>query len=296
MRGVILALTMGCAAALSAGQASDDFVIAARSAYAKDDRCDLSIVFEHAHRTVRDDSRPRDGIADDKTPGAIVKWVNVEGARNVRDIGGWTGLRAGRVFRGTELGMVVSADGNSHGYNLTEAGRRTMRGQMGVRSDFDLRAVTPESRGEWVKTSALGKDVLLLDHPVGAYMDAFTYRGEKNYGAALKEFARPEIYPVYVHCAGGADRTGTLCFLLETLCGVSLADARAEYELTSFSPVGLRTSNRESVQPFATLVRTLSTYPGETFRDKVAYWAEKVARLTSAEIAAIRANLCQLNQ
>ena len=32
--------------------------------------------------------------------------------------------------------------------------------------------------------------------------------------------------------------------------------------------------------------------PGGTFQEKVAYWAEKVARLTTAEIAAIRANLC----
>ena len=46
------------------------------------------------------------------------------------------------------------------------------------------------------------------------------------------------------------------------------------------------------MQPFATMVRTLTTYPGGTFQEKVAYWAEKVARLTPAEIDAIRANLC----
>lgn len=288
------AVLMVTSALLFAGQVSDDFVKAARAAYAKDDGCRKSIVYEHSGRHVRDDSRPADGVADDKNPGRIVKWIDVDGARNVRDIGGWTGLRTGRVFRGTELGEVKTKDGNSHGYQLTPAGIKTMREQMGINTDFDLRAVTTASRGKYVTESAIGKDIRLLDHPIGSYMDAFTYKGEKDYGAALREFARPEIYPVYIHCAGGADRTGTLCFLLETLCGVSLADARAEFELTSFSPVGLRTSNRESVQPFATLVRTLSTYPGATFQDKVAYWAEKVARLTPAEIAAIRANLCEM--
>ena len=273
-------------ALLFAGQVSDDFVKAARAAYAKDDGCRESVVGRFA----------KAGQPDDRNPGKVVKWIDVDGVCNVRDIGGWTGLRTGRVFRGTELGEVKTKDGNSHGYDLTEAGLKTMREQMGVNTDFDLRAVSPASRGKWVKTSAIGKDIRLLDHPIGSYMDVFTYKGEKDFGAALKEFARPEIYPVYIHCAGGADRTGTLCFLLETLCGVPLADARAEYELTSFSPVGLRTSNRESVQPFATMVRTLSTYPGATFRDKVAYWAEKVARLTSAEIAAIRANLMSLHQ
>ena len=83
----------------------------------------------------------------------------------------------------------------------------------------------------------------------------------------------------------------TLCFLLETLCGVSVADATIDYELTSFSPVGPRTRSRESVQPFALVVRTMNTFPGETFADKVAYWAENVAGLSKSEIAAIRANL-----
>lgn len=278
----ICVVAAGCAAALQAGQVSDDFVAAARAAYAKDEFCRESIVGKFA----------KAGAHDDKTPGRTVRWIDVDGVRNVRDIGGWTGLRVGRVFRGTELGDVTEKDGNSHGYDLTEAGLKTMRETMGIKSDFDLRAVSSSSRGKWVKESALGKDIRLLDHPIGSYMDMFTYKGEPSYGAALREFARPEIYPVYIHCAGGADRTGTLCFLLETLCGVPLADARAEYELTSFSPVGLRTSSREAVQPFATMVRTLTTYPGGTFQEKVAYWAENVARLTPAEIAAIRANLC----
>ena len=35
----------------------------------------------------------------------------------------------------------------------------------------------------------------------------------------------------------------------------------------------------------------MNTFPGKTFADKVAYWAEKVAGLTPEEIAAIRRNL-----
>jgi hypothetical protein len=78
---------------------------------------------------------------------------------------------------------------------------------------------------------------------------------------------------------------------LETLCGVSLEDAEIEYELTSFSPVGLRRRNSETGLPFALMVRIFSTFPGETFSDKVAYWAENVAGLSKDEIARIRANL-----
>ena len=39
---------------------------------------------------------------------------------------------------------------------------------------------------------------------------------------------------VYFHCAGGADRTGTLAFLIEALLGVSESDLSKDYELTSF--------------------------------------------------------------
>lgn len=277
----LLALIVVLPFAAFAGEITDQFVKEAREAYRKDPMCHVSVAGKYYAKG-----------HDDVTPGKTVKWVEVEGVRNVRDIGGWNGLKSGMVFRGTELGRVNTIDGNSHGYNITEAGRKTMREYMGIVSDFDLRAVTKSSRGEYVTKSALDPDTRLLDHPIGAYMDCFTYNGEKLYGKALRQFADPSIYPVYVHCAGGADRTGTLCFLLETLCGVPLEDARIDYELTGFSPVGSRLSNRESVQPFATMVRTLSTYPGEAFRDKVEYYALNVLKLTAEEIASIRRTLC----
>lgn len=38
---------------------------------------------------------------------------------------------------------------------------------------------------------------------------------------------------VYIHCMVGADRTGTLAFLLEALLGVSESDLSKDFELTS---------------------------------------------------------------
>ena len=45
---------------------------------------------------------------------------------------------------------------------------------------------------------------------------------------------------VYIHCFAGADRTGYICMLLEAVCGVSEKDCTIDYELTSFSCVGIR--------------------------------------------------------
>ena len=39
---------------------------------------------------------------------------------------------------------------------------------------------------------------------------------------------------IYFHCNAGADRTGTLSFIIEALCGVSDDDKSKDYELTSF--------------------------------------------------------------
>ena len=41
---------------------------------------------------------------------------------------------------------------------------------------------------------------------------------------------------VFFHCAGGADRTGTLAVLLLGTLGVSESDMAKDYELTYFSP------------------------------------------------------------
>ena len=47
-------------------------------------------------------------------------------------------------------------------------------------------------------------------------------------------------YPAVFHCAAGADRTGTLAFLISGLLGVSRDDLTKDFELTSFSDFGLR--------------------------------------------------------
>ena len=44
-----------------------------------------------------------------------------------------------------------------------------------------------------------------------------------------------EDKPVYFHCSVGADRTGSIAFLIGALCGMSEDQLAKEFELTSFS-------------------------------------------------------------
>ena len=60
-----------------AGEAVDEFVRVARKVYANDVNCTTSIVQRFSEKAGDDDRKP-----------GMVDWVVVEGARNVRDIGG----------------------------------------------------------------------------------------------------------------------------------------------------------------------------------------------------------------
>ncbi len=218
--------------------------------------------------------------------GDLVRWIHVPGARNVRDIGGWTGLREGRVYRGTELNEV-----GNHKLKIGAAGKKILLKDLGIRTDLDFRALDEKSRGNCVTNSALGAGVRLVDAVIRPYMRMYDQTNE--YAAVLRLFADEKNYPVYMHCWGGADRTGTVAFILEGLCGASEADLAIDYELTSFAIFGLRTRMNRGTATFADVMARMKTYPGATLAEKFAAYARDTLGLTDAEIAAIRKNLCR---
>ena len=161
---------------------------------------------------------------------------------------------------------------------------------LGIRSDLDFRAVNAESRGSCVTNSALGATVRLIDRPIGAYTELFSQTNQ--YAAVMRVFADESNYPIYMHCWGGVDRTGTVAFFLEGLCGVSEADLAIDYELSSFASFGLRTRANAGSYRYGDLIRRIKTYPGATLRDKFESCAKTTLGLSDSEIAAIRRNLC----
>ena len=238
---------------------------------------------------------PTATVADRPVPQGRIRWHHVPGMRNVRDIGGWNGLPTGRVFRGSEpdcLPIEQVGEKRFHRLGVTEAGLRTMREELRIRTDLDLRAASECPHPD---VSALG--VRLVRVPLGAYLGAFT--ATNQYAQALRVFAARGNYPIYFHCWGGADRTGTLAYLVEGLCGVSEADLAVDYELTSFARVfGLRrrtgTPHPETGRPecaFPAFVARLKDYPGGTMAEKIAAYMERTLGLAKAEIAAIRNNV-----
>lgn len=161
------------------------------------------------------------------------RWIRVPGIPNVRELGGW---RVGEHHRVRQGLIYRSAELNTHTV-LPPEGERVLVEELNIRTDLDLRGTAEdESPAPALKPS----QVNWAPCPFYAYRDIFTPEGKESVRRAFQVLADPDRYPVLIHCWAGADRTGTLAFLINGMLGVSLPDLIHDYELTSLSRIGLR--------------------------------------------------------
>lgn len=181
---------------------------------------------------------------DDTPP----RWIAVDGITNVRDNGGWRTLdgrrmKQGLIYRGSEMDTHVT---------ITASGIQTMLEELHIRTDLDLRG---EAVGK-VTESPLGKTVDFRLIPVRAYAEFLEDSHKPVTKAVFELLADESSYPIYYHCWGGADRTGTIAYLLEALLGVPEDDLILDYELTSLSIWGSRERNSSLFSAFEEELRT----------------------------------------
>ena len=294
---IFATMLLGCTTSEFSYMTADRQMALARELYSTDiyntfyytnsvlDNAEIAVDYDRdTDRIVFDYQRDR----RDWRPGRV-RWLEVDGVRNVRDCGGWNGLRPGRMYRGAEMDGSQfrgidpnNPDAKKHANDLTEKGREVMRREMRIACDLDLRKT--EGR---VQHSPIGDDIRLELHPVKAYK---AFLEDKDTSArCLKVFADEHNFPIYVHCAGGADRTGTVCALIEGLCGAQEADVCTDYELTTYG-IGRR-ARTDRPYGFATLMSEVKKRNGSTLAEKIADLMENHFGLTKDEIAAIRRNL-----
>ncbi|MBE6614742.1 MAG: tyrosine-protein phosphatase [Ruminococcaceae bacterium] len=179
------------------------------------------------------DSEVRSFVTEDLAP----RWIRVDGTTNVRDTGGWKTedgrrVKQGLLYRGGEM--------NTHVF-ITEAGINTMVNELGIRTDLDLRG---EAVGVHTE-SPLGVEYCLL--PFAAYDDFAA--NPINLKEVFEILADESKYPLYYHCWGGADRTGTLAFMVGAILGIPEDDLYLDYEFTSISIWrGIRCRSGEGMQ------------------------------------------------
>ena len=199
--------------------------------------------------------------------------LTIEGAKNVRDIGGWETasgkpIKYGLLYRGTEL------DG-ANAYQLTEEGRRDMLSVLGIKFDMDLRGASE------IKGGALGENVFHKGYGAGEYSMVFDPIFAERVREAFVDLANKDNYPIYMHCIYGRDRTGTICYLLEALLGVSDEDLLKDYELSAFTDGFIRTDE------FTEFIAGFEAFKGNTTQERVENYLLSVG-VTEEEIANIR--------
>lgn len=182
-----------------------------------------------------------------------VRTLDVSGVNNMRDIGGWTArggnkVKYGMIYRGGTLA------------GITSTGKETLLSSLGVKNEIDLRtdgtSQLVDSRlnynkcGMWQYTMVIpgytspGAD----DDP--SVKRGFDYSSTVSIKKIMELLANPESYPIYYHCNAGADRTGTISYIINGLLGVSYEDLTRDFELTSYSTYGARHRSKDDGTKF----------------------------------------------
>lgn len=212
--------------------------------------------------------------------------MKIGGLCNVRDLGGYkteSGKTTvqGKIFRGGQL----SQNSNWTVYDsvaLNAEGKKYMSEVLGIKTDFDLRNQT-ENKG---LTESPVPNAKLEYYNIGGYLSAFTdAAGYKKVFSALADESR---YPIYIHCTGGADRTGTVSFLINALLGVDEKTLIQDYETTSFSIFGIRNKESTTYQFSQFTDKLKSDYEGDTLSEKVENYLLSIG-VTETEIYNIKA-------
>lgn len=165
-------------------------------------------------------------VKDDK-----VRYLNIEKINNFRDIGGWSTVdgrkvKYGMLYRGPALDEV------------SIFAKTQLKNQLGIKSEIDLRY-------------GIDKTISSFDanyYPYGMQQYNWIFPTDISYKSYTKQalqnifnlLADESNYPAVFHCAAGADRTGTLAFLIGGVLGVFINDLTKDFELTSFSEFGYR--------------------------------------------------------
>ena len=221
-----------------------------------------------------------------KTTGTL-RMLKIDGIFNVRDLGGWTGLgghkmKYGLLFRGSRMTANSSAK-----EMITLDGKKAMLA-AGIKGDLDLR--TSSERNLSASPLASGTGATVDYKPIDdSYKSRIATFAKSDASIRAIQWIIDELKvnkPVYFHCSVGADRTGTVAFLIEALCGMSEDAISKEFELTSFSADSVVTSgkiedlrrrrtydgrfdNSEGDYKFANLIKLAKQLPGTDLQRKI---------------------------
>ena len=220
---------------------------------------------------------PSDAVSF-KTEDSAPRNLFVDGVTNVRDLGGRATEDGGRVRQGLLFrGGKLDTEGDPV---ITDEGIATMRQTLGIKTELDLR--TDNESGKITK-SFLGDSVNYYRRTLsGKFAPDATLNGNLKKVFAL--LADQNNYPIFFHCAAGADRTGLVAWFVGGLCGVSEDELWRDYLQTNFAEIGgsRAKSTIENAYP-----KTLKNTAGESYAQKVYNYLKNTVGVPKEQLDAV---------
>lgn len=197
----------------------------------------------------------------------------VDGATNVRDVGGWmtsnqTRMKQGIIYRGARLNNSYSTGFNTDKSirdeyckveaEITEEGKKTFTEDLKIKTEIDLR----DTNGNGYPGGGISGSVDQAP-TIGSVVDGVKYvaipmdndatiaSNKKQIKQFFETLENKDNYPIYYHCNIGTNRTGMVSYLLGALCGMSEHDLQLDYMFSNFGTIALPTplsSNRKRTE------------------------------------------------
>ena len=209
--------------------------------------------------------------------------LTVDGVFNVRDLGGWKTEDGGKIRQGLLFrGARIVENSNAAKLLITEKGIKTMRDELGIKSEIDLRL---KSKLGGLTASVLGNTVNFYSRPMtDDYNKMFSDPDNlKSICDVFAVLADESNYPVFFHCSAGLDRTGLIAWLVNGLCGVSEKDLWRDYLFSNFA----KTNHSRSTGIKSVYVDVLKTANGDTYAKQIYNYLKDTVGVPAADLDAV---------
>ena len=207
---------------------------------------------------------------------------------NVRDLGGRIGIggrrvRQGLVYRSAGLNTnAIPKEPRKKGVlSLTPEGLRIATVDLGWKTDIDLRG---DAECWGMEGSPAGAGVKWLHYSSSHYGGLRRKAGQDAFIKVFKAFLDERNYPIDFHCKGGADRTGTVAYILNALLGVDDEELVKDWEFTCFHYPKTKFSHKGY---YDELLAVFAKLPGSNTREKVESYVKGLG-FTDADLEKFR--------
>ena len=226
--------------------------------------------------------------------------IYVDGVDNFRDIGGYVTESGKTVKQGLlyRSGHFNTAKLTKMELIISEAGLKTVKDQLKIKTDIDLRKnveIDGEIETSGIDKSPLGENINYQQLPMyydGQNILEHSEKQAENLNSVKQFFtllSNEQNYPMVFHCVQGKDRTGCLAYLLEAMLGIKEVDMYRDYLFTNFSTsVGSACKPTDIDNRYGATIKAME---GSSLQEKACTYLTSVVGLEQSTLNSIKSIL-----